>query len=146
VILAVNELYTTTYQTLTTDHHNKQLVTLRPHLYRHGSPAGTVTLQIQDNAGSVLASSNTRSIASIGTGTYWHGYANFDVSFMLAKSTTYRVAIVASSYTFSPTAYVGWCGGYDLGKYPHSYTTGSKFDYPLDLEIFTRQQVKKGIA
>jgi hypothetical protein len=144
--LIAAELKTTLIQEVTTDRHRKQIVVVRPHLLRFGAPAGTVKVQILNGSGTLVAESGWRNITDIGSGTYWHGYARFDVSAHLAKDTLYKIAVVASGYAFSETAYLAWCSGFDLGKYTAEYSESRGFLAPLDLEIWTRQQIKKGVA
>ncbi len=144
--LLVHELDTSRYQELTTDHKVKQIVTIRPHLYRKGSPAGTVKVQIRTTADVLVAESAARNISSLGTGTYWHGYANFDVSAHLAKATSYRFTVVTAGYTYAAGSYVAWVSGHELGKYPLGFTPVSTFESAHDIEIWSRRHVRKGIA
>ena len=146
MILIVHELLTELSQDIATDYKVHQVVSVRPHLYRHGSPAGSVALEIRDAEGNTVAASNTRSIDSIGSGTYWHGYAEFQISAQLMKDTSYRLVLTASGYTFDESGYLGWCNGFDLGKYEAGYSPSQWFSAPLDFEVWSRAQVKKGIA
>jgi hypothetical protein len=142
VNLIIHELITSLSQEYTTKHEVCNLLYVRPHLYRKGAPAGSVALQIQDQTGEVVAVSNTRVIADIGAGTYWHGVARFEITASLAPLTTYRFALVPTGYVHSPSAYLAWCNGFALGRYD---TELEGFDAPLDLENWTRQQIRKGV-
>jgi hypothetical protein len=144
--LLVAEIKSTLYQALTNGRTVAQVYAVRPHLYRHGSPAGTIKLQIQDASGVLIAESAAQTISAIGSGTYWHGYLEFVVSAQLAKNAAYRFALVPAGYTFSEGAYLGWCNGFDLGKYGGTYAPAVGFSAPLDLEIWTRGQMRKGVA
>lgn len=144
--LLLAELYSSLYQELTTGAGVRQVYAVRPHVYRHGFPAGNVVLQVQDSLGNVVAASASRAIASLGAGTYWHGYAQFLVSAQLQPGMAYRFALVASSYTFAEAAYLAWVNGFDLSKYSADYTPAVGLSAPLDLEVWTRQQPRKGVA
>ena len=142
--LIVHELDTSLFQEVRTDWRYHQVTNVRPHVYRHDSPAGTVKVQIQDSDENLIAESASRTIADIGEGTYWHGYANFEVAAQLEPDTVYRVVLVAAGYTFGESAYLGWCNGFDLNKYDASYSPSSGFNAPLDVEIWHRKHERKG--
>lgn len=138
----VYELVTALHQEYTTTDDVKNVAVIRPHLYRKGLPAGSVKLQIQDLSGEVIAESDTRLISSLGSGTYWHGVAKFTIAANLSPLTTYRIALIGVGYTYGGSAYVGWVNGFGLGRYA---STHSGYDAPLDLEIWTRKQLPKGV-
>lgn len=134
--LIVNELQTSLFQQITTGTRAIQLYAIRPHLYRHGSPSGSLTVQVQDSGGKLIAASETLACTAVGSGTYWHGDQRFLIGAELAASTIYRVALVASGgYSFSESAYVGWCLDYDLRKVPATYSpsTNEKSAHLLEL-------------
>lgn len=115
------------------------VVAFRPHLYIHGSPAGTVRVELQDASGRTIKASADQTITSLKTSTYAHKYYRFDLSCELAESTSYRVAIVcAGGYSFSESAYVGVCHDWDQTKTATSYTPEDSFRKPLDIEIWER--------
>ncbi len=143
--LIVYELLTSRTQELTTDG-IKQVYAVRPHLYRKASPAGTIKVQIKTMADVLVAESDAVSIASLGSGTYWHGYRRFVVSASLAANTEYKFVVVTSGYTFGESAYVAWVSGLDLGNYATGYVVTDDFHSPLDLEVWTRKQVTKGVV
>jgi len=145
--LVVIELGNSLVQKIATGSKAIQLYAIRPHLYRHNAPVGSVTVQVQDMLGNVIGSSDTIAISSIGSGTYWHGYQRFLISTMLQKNTSYQIALVASGgYTFSESAYVGWCNDFDLRKVPATFTPNFGTNGALDMEFwetkeFTRRAV-----
>jgi len=142
--LIVFELVTSRYHNYVPTGSVKQVEVIRPRLYRHGSPAGTVKVQILSNAAALIAESNSRTIADIGTGTHWHGMANFTIAASLTPGTTYRIQVITSGYTFDENAYLGWCNGFSLGRYETTYPDDNQWVKPLDVEIWTRQQISKG--
>ncbi|TXH09501.1 MAG: hypothetical protein E6R04_08000 [Spirochaetes bacterium] len=150
--LVVHELKANTgtgslYQTLTTaaSPAYQEIYAVRPHLLKYASPAGSLYIEIQDNAGSLLATSETIAITDISAIAYFHGYVRFPVNVRLAPSASYRVALKYSGlYAFAEAAYIGWCGDYDLVKYGVGYTPVGSLDRPLDVEIFTRRIPRKG--
>lgn len=144
--IIVYELLTELTQELTTDRRYKQVVAVRPHIYRHGSPVGSVYVEIRDESDAVVATSDTRAMADIGTGAYWHGKARFMISAQLAPSTTYKMVMVASGYSFSESAYLGWANSFDLSSIEATYTPAEGYGAPLAMEVWTRRHAPKGAA
>lgn len=120
----------------------------RPHLYKHLNPAGSMYIELRNLADVVLATSETVLISDVhnATGPYFHGVVRFGIDASLQANTKYRVALIGSGgYTFSESAYIGWCGGFDLKIVPNSYTPISTADEGLILEIWERRKLEKGI-
>lgn len=111
---------------------------IRPHLYRHKAPAGTLHLEIYDGSNALVATSESITITTMGTLDYYHGYIRFYINAYLTKGQTYKIRLVSSGYTFSELAYCGWVNGCDLGKYPAVPTPSKTLYSPLDLEIWER--------
>lgn len=146
--LLVHELMTTLEQQVTTNHRNILIEAIRPHIYKHANPSGSLSIKLKDLNDQTIASSNTLTISTIHTtgfssATYGHGYIKFDIDAFLRKETTYKIVLEASGYTFSESAYIGWCNGFDLGKYDSTYSPNVGFSAALDLEIWERKQVLK---
>lgn len=136
--LIVSECMPTVYQVITpTD--PIFLYAIRPHLYIHGSPAGTVNVQLQDDNGLVIAESTPVTITSLKTLTYAHAYYRFFITANLIENITYRIAVVCGGgYSFSESAYVGVCHDWDNTKAALSYTADTSIEKPLDIEIWER--------
>lgn len=132
--LAAAELY----QELTPDR-NIIVEAVRPHLYRHLLPIGSLKVKIYLTDGTLVAESDPVTITDIGSNNYFHGYVRFYINAGLQKDVTYRFYLVGSGYTFSESAYVGWCTGLDLGKYPADYIPETDLAYPLDIEVWERK-------
>lgn len=115
------------------------LVAIRPRLYVHGNPSGSIKLQILDQNNELIAESETLTISniysSVGSLGYYHGFVRFYVNAYLMKDTPYRIKLVGSGYTFSESAWVGWCSETENPKYTLSSSTG----WGLDLEIWNRK-------
>lgn len=142
--LIVNELNTfALYQEMTTPDRVIQVVHLRPHLYKHLAPAGSFYMQIQDENGKKIVDSNSLSANDISASNYFHGYIRFDISATLRPETTYRFALKSTGYTFSESAYIGWCNDWDHDRYARDYTPANESVYPLDLEIWDKRLVEK---
>lgn len=126
--------------------HNVQIKAVRPHLYRHRSPAGTLSLQIQDLRSKKVILGDTVVISDIGAGaTFAHGYVAFDINALLKAETSYRVSLTAGGgYSFSESAYVAWCNDYDLRKVPAGWTPSDGFHAALDMELWHEAEVLKG--
>lgn len=114
---------------------------IRPHLLKYSNPSGSLKLQIQNEAGLKITESQTVAISSISDGTYFHGKVRFYIDAHLKANTTYRVALIGVGYTFSESAYIGWCNSFDLKSYPSNYTPSEGYHSPLALEVFERKKV-----
>lgn len=135
--LIVHELSTSLYQPMRPTK-NIEVGAVRPHLYLHNSPSGSVKMQIATADGTVLAESNTIAFSTINASPYFHGYVRFDISANLKKDTVYRFYLVATGgYSFSESAYCGWCNDYDLRKYNRETPITFSAQAALDLEIWS---------
>ncbi len=142
---------TTLVQTITIGSRDVELVAIRPSLYIHGSPSGSLTMQIEDENQRLVDSSETLSIATIKSTIaslgYDHGYLRFLASTLLKKNTTYGVRLVPSGgYAFAEGAYVGWCNGYDLGVIPADWSPSTGWDAALDMQLWERARVIRRVG
>lgn len=134
--LIVHELRDSLIEQEIVPHKNTLVEAIRPHVYRKNSPSGSITLTIEDSLGNVLGS-DTVAIADIGNEAYFHGYVRFEIIAGLKKGQAYKIKISgADGYSFDESAFVGWCDGFDLGKYE---PTGDFSTAPLDQEIWERK-------
>jgi hypothetical protein len=118
---------------------NTLVYAVRPHIYRHLNPSGSLQLQILDTDDNVLVESEEIEISSIGSADYYHGYVRFLIDIGLKKDVTYRFKLIGTDgYSYSDSAFIGWCNGYDLGKYPEQYTPSADAYSALDCEIWKR--------
>lgn len=117
---------------------NMILAAVRPHIYRHSTPSGQLSLQVFDESDVMVAESESVNIADIGSAPFFHGYVTFAINGGLKKDHKYTFRLVGSGYSFSESSYVGWCSGFDLGKYPSTYTVDDMIKVPLDIEIWER--------
>jgi hypothetical protein len=142
VKLIVHELKASALVQQMTPTKNVSVVAVRPHLYRHNFATGSLKIQITDDSDAVIAESNELAIDDLGTMDYAHGYYRFDINAVLRSGVTYKFKLVGGDgYSFDESAYVGWCNGYDLGKYPMDVTPTDSLNYPLALEIWERKSV-----
>ncbi len=113
---------------------------IRPHLYRHLFATGSLKVQVLDSMDVLLGESATVDISDIGDLDYFHGYVRFLVNAALQANETYKFKLVGDDgYTFDESAYIGWCNGFDLAKYPNSYSPTTDLSNSLDLEIWERK-------
>lgn len=136
--LVVAELKTESLYQEITPSKNTILRAIRPHLYIHNNPSGSLKLQILDQNNELIAESETLAISDITSALYFHGYVRFYVNLYMQKDISYRIKLVGSGYSFSENAYVGWCNGFDLNKFSLNYTPINSFEYPLDFETWIR--------
>jgi hypothetical protein len=108
---------------------------VRPHIYKHAAPAGEFAIQIQTEDGNPMATSNYLDAADISASTYFHGYIRFDLNVHLRPNTDFYVALISTGYTFSESAYIGWCNGFDLGRYTNLGSSSDAFA-ELDFELW----------
>jgi hypothetical protein len=140
-ILVVEELMATPLKQKLTATENDVITALRPHLYIHNSPAGSLRMDIYDSADTtLLKSSETIAISTLKTLAFAHGYFRFNVSWGLVDVTQYTIRLVSTGYTFATSAYVGWVkdvGDSDYRKYAATYS-GNTIGYnsAFDLEIW----------
>lgn len=127
---------------------NLLIRSVRPHLYVHNAPSGSLAVEIRESGGSLRATSETLTIAAIKTGfsslDFDHGYVrfNFEEGVGLAASTNYLVRLISSGgYTFSEASYVGWCKDFDLRKVDADYAPNSGYNSALDVELWQRARV-----
>lgn len=141
--LIVNEIIGTEMVQQIKATRSQAIQAIRPHIYRHRRPAGSLTIELRDAAAKVFATSNTIAISSLVlTGgadqDFVHSYFQFDIDASVRKDQVFSVALVASGgYTFAELAYVGWCRDFDLRKYTANYGTANGIDSALDMEIWT---------
>ena len=137
--LIVSECQPSVYQSITATE-PMIVIAFRPHLYIHGSPSGTVRVELQDSSGRTIKASATQTIASLKSLAYAHKYYRFDLACELSANTSYRIAIVCGGgYAFSESAYVGVCHDWDTTKSALGYTPIDSLRKPLDIEIWERR-------
>lgn len=119
---------------------------VRPHLYKHNNPAGSLKVQIYDDSLVLVAESSLVTVQSItdATDAFFHGYVRFYVDAALKKNNDYYIRLVSSGYTFSEASYIGLCKDFDLRKYEADYSPNAGLNSAFDLEIWELKNVKKG--
>lgn len=131
-------------QWISTKSKKEHLTHVRPHLLKFGAPAGALTVQLVDEDGNVLTTSESVDIDDISSADYFHGYVRFEIEYVLEAETRYGLLLQSSGYSFSESAYIGWCADRDLAKYEKQFSAQADEDYPLDVENWTRQKRVKG--
>ena len=135
--LIVHEIATSVSQKLRPEK-NTQVEVIRPHIYVHNKPTGTLKVQVATSDGLLIAESDEVNIQDMTTLPYFHGYIRFDVSAHLKRDVEYTVSVVAGGgYTFSESGYVGVCNDFDSRKYNTSATVTNPQYAPLDLEVWS---------
>lgn len=127
--LVVHELKTVLSQKINLDR-NHFLEAVRPHLYRHSWPAGSLSMQILES-GLVLVESEPVAISAIGTAEFFHGHVRFLMNAGLKRGVEYEMRLLADGYSFGEEAYIGWCNRFDEVDLHYAQA-------PLDLELFER--------
>lgn len=149
-LLIVHELITTLHQVETVDHRPKYIRAIRPHLLifnKSGLGAGTLKMQIWDSRNRVIATSETLNIADMTTLNYAHKRYRFQIDAALRAGATYRIALVpGGGYSFSESAYVGWCNAWETRIRDVGYSPSSGVWAPLDQEFWEWKEVRRGVA
>ena len=135
--LLVTELVGTISQTVVPSK-NDNVQAIRVGLYKHNNPAGSFKVEIQNTEGKLVASSNYLSVADISSDAFYHGFIKFDISAHLKKDQEYKIVLTSTGYTFSESAYIGWCNSFDLSSYSPSYEVKNNIYSPLRLEIWSK--------
>jgi hypothetical protein len=117
---------------------------VRPHLYIALPQASSLTMQILNSGATVIATSETVTVASITTANYFHGYVRFYIDAILAAETNYTFRLQASGYTYSDSSFVGWCSDFDLRKYSLGFSPLIAAEDPLDMEIWEQKLITRG--
>lgn len=138
--LVVAELTSSGLEQIVVPSKNTIVEAIRPHIYRHNFAAGSLKLSIYDSLNNLVAESDPVAISSIQSLAYFHGYVRFNINAYLKRDQEYRIKLTGTGYTFSESAYIGWCNGFDLGKYDPITTPISDFAAPFDLEIWERTE------
>lgn len=120
---------------------------IRPHIYKHGTPAGSLKVQILDGSLTVIAESALVTVASITaiSNTYYHGYIQFDVDCGMQANQSYWIRLASTGYTYAANNFIGWCKDFDLKKYDWSYSPNAGGQSSFDVEIWENKNVVKGI-
>lgn len=135
--LVIHELTSNLDQVITTPDRDIIVEAIRPHIYRHRFPTGSLKIQIYDSLNALVSESEVIQISDIGTLGFFHGYVRFYINAYLAKNSSYKIRLVSQGgYTFDESAYCAWVNGYDLAKYQPSLPLPDGISFPLDYEIW----------
>lgn len=138
--LIVRPIETYVEQKFTPDS-NKFVGAVRPHLYLHNHPAGSLKVQICAEDGTLLAESDEVEMSDITSANYYHGYVRFLITANLMKDVPYLFRVVGiNGYTFNESSYCGVCNDYDLQKYPRTSPPVANRFAALDFEIWSRSK------
>lgn len=120
------------------------LNTVRPHLYKHNSPSGELVLRLLDSNQRVIKETSALTVAAWEAAEslldFAHQYVSFEIDTPLKSGTTYYVELEAQGgYSFSESAYLGWCYDYDLRKVSADYTPNAGYNSAFDFEFWARK-------
>jgi hypothetical protein len=137
--LIVHEILGSVSQEIITPNEVVQLEAVRPHLYKHNSPSGTVKVQVTDLNDELIAESDELTITDISAEDFFHGYITFYINAQLRPDTVYKFKTVCGGgYTFSDSAYLGVVNAFNGEKYESDYSPSEDFNAALDLELWKR--------
>jgi hypothetical protein len=142
MILQVHELVSELKQKITTTE-TIQLYAVRVHLYKHLAPAGSLYLELKNANDALITTSNVITISSISVANYFHGYVRFLISYPMQSDTSYYFSLKSTGYTYSDSAFIGWCNDFDLKRVESSYSPSSGIMAPLGLEIWGYETISR---
>jgi len=137
--LIVEELLTSLEQTVVVSERT-EIESIRPYIYLHGAPAGSLKLSII--SGSTTLSSKTMTVAALIsaaaiTQTYAHGFVRFQLDdTVFIPAGTYIVKLEGVGYTFGAT-WAGWVKEYENLTNTPTTTITNDLDQPLSMQIWS---------
>jgi hypothetical protein len=90
-----------------------QLVAIRPWLYLHNDPVGSIKVSLKFGAETIASKTLTvaeiLTLANLPAGRYHHGFFTFDLEAVLNIKTTYQITVEgADGYAYDPDKYFAW--------------------------------------
>ena len=140
--IVVEELQTALSQEFETPN-RKTISTIKLDLYKHRSPNGTFTLEIEQ-AGEIIATKDFTSL-DIENSTpstainFYHGRYNVGLdSPVVINEGTFEVRITSSGYSFSESDYLGWIKPHENIRIESDYniTNDAQNAFGLELWVF----------
>lgn len=144
MILLVHELSTNGLKQELNILENLNVLSVRPHLYKHNNPSGSLKLQLLDENEKKISESSSILISDISNSSYFHGYVRFNCNWQLRDGVNYFIKLVGVGYSFNESSYIGWCSDYDLRKVNADYSPNDSFHSALDLELWAKTKIKRG--
>lgn len=143
MILQVHELVTELKQKIRATS-NVDMYALRLHLYRHLLPTGSLFLELRNSNNVLIKTSEVIDIADIPqTQNYFHGYIRFILEYPLREGLEYFIALKSTGYTYSGSAFIGWCNDFDLRRVESNYAPNAGISAPLGLELWAYEMTRR---
>jgi hypothetical protein len=137
--LLIEELKSASVGQKITPNQNYNIEAIRPHLYKHNTATGSILVTVHDTNGNVIASSTPILISALSASTFFHGHVTFNIKASLQAGVEYLVRVTGiGGYTFSESAYVGFCRDFDFHTYPATYPVSGALASPFDIQIWAR--------
>lgn len=141
--LIIDELVTTLDQEINITK-GSEVKYIRPYIYKHGSPSGSIKMSIRDDSGEL--DSVTLTIAEIDAnlstpGTYYHGFVRFTFDNVVKLPVgTYTIRMEGTDgYTFvnSSTAHIAWVQEFENRTNTLSESSSLLFDNPHSVQLWS---------
>jgi hypothetical protein len=143
MILQVHELETELKQKFRAVD-NVNMYGVRLHLYRHLLPVGSLFVELRNSNNVLIKTSEVIDIADIPqTEDYFHGYIRFLISHPLREGLEYFLALKSTGYSFSESAFIGWCNDFDLRRVRSNYAPNAGISAPLGFELWAYELTKR---
>jgi hypothetical protein len=144
--IIVHELAVKLSQLITVGANPINLEAILPHLYRHNQATGSLQIQVEDTGGNMIAQSEIIAISALPSDLAdWHGYRRFYIKAHLRAGASYQISLLPlGGYSFSESAYVGWCNDFDLRRVPALYSPNQGLNAALDMQFWSLQDVNPG--
>lgn len=120
---------------------------VRPSLYKHNNPAGSLKMQVLDLQDQLVEESETITIQSItdASDAFFSGHVRFLMNISMLPNTTLKLRLVSIGYAFAEAAYIGWNKDFDLRKLEVTYSPSAGFQSAFLWEPWALQRSEKGI-
>jgi len=121
---------------------------IRPYIYKHNSPAGTIRMAIWKNAAEIaygeLTSTEMENLDDdLANFDFAHGHMRFDLNrFVRLRKGEYTIKMSSTGYTFSESAYFGWVKAHEDIRYSINGVSQNAFENPYTVELWRNEDAK----
>jgi len=146
--LVVNELESSLTVDVVFDGTNSEVHAIRPYLYVHNSPAGSLKVSLMDSAGTTTIASKEMTIAALIAGlnsfsNYYHGYVLFELdNTAFIADGNYKIKLEGTNgYSFDEADYIGWISEHEDRKNDMNFTPAGDDENSFSYEVWSYKEV-----
>lgn len=121
---------------------------VRPYMYKHNSPAGTIRITVYKDAselayGELTSAEMEANDIKLATHSFAHGHFRFDLNkFLRLRPGEYEIKMTSSGYSFSEGAYFAWVQSHEDIRYSINGVPQNSFENPLTVELWRNEDAK----